>query len=86
MTAAYATGRSHVMTTIAGVAIAAALVPPLAVVGLALTNARPLISYNAAILLTTNLVAIITGCAYISDSCSAPVGAGKSRCHEIAKF
>jgi uncharacterized hydrophobic protein (TIGR00271 family) len=86
MTAAYATGRSHVMTTIAGVAIAAALVPPLAVVGLALTNGRPLISYNAAILLTTNLVAIITGCAHISNSCSAPASSGKSRCHEIAKF
>jgi len=65
MTAAYATGRSHVMTTIAGVAIAAALVPPLAVVGLALTNGRPLISFNAAILLTTNLVAIILGAAIV---------------------
>ena len=65
MTAAYATGRSHVMTTIAGVAIAAALVPPLAVVGLALTHGAPLISYNAAILLTTNLVAIIIGAAIV---------------------
>ena len=65
MTAAYAIGRSHVMTTIAGVAIAAALVPPLAVVGLALTHGRPLISYNAAILLTTNLVAIILGAAIV---------------------
>ncbi|MGD8273843.1 MAG: DUF389 domain-containing protein [Desulfobacterales bacterium] len=65
MTAAYATGRSHVMTTIAGVAIAAALVPPLAVVGLALTHGRPLISFNAAILLTTNLVAIILGAAIV---------------------
>jgi uncharacterized hydrophobic protein (TIGR00271 family) len=65
MTAAYAIGRSHVMTTIAGVAIAAALVPPLAVVGLALTHGRPLISFNAAILLTTNLVAIILGAAIV---------------------
>lgn len=65
MTAAYATGRSHVMTTIAGVAIAAALVPPLAVVGLALTHGRPLISFNAAILLTTNVVAIILGAAVV---------------------
>ena len=31
MTAAYAAGRSNVITTLAGVAIAAALVPPLAV-------------------------------------------------------
>ena len=65
ITAAYATGRSHVMTTLAGVAIAAALVPPLAVVGLALTHGRPLISFNAVILLTTNLVAIILGAAIV---------------------
>src|SRR5210317_646702 len=65
MTAAYATGRSNVMTTIAGVAIAAALVPPLAVVGIALTHGSPLISGNAAILLITNLVAIILGAAIV---------------------
>ena len=65
MTAAYATGRSNVLTTIAGVAIAAALVPPLAVVGLALTHGRPLISFNATILLMTNLVAIILGAAMV---------------------
>ena len=65
MTAAYATGRSNVMTTLAGVAIAAALVPPLAVVGIALTHGRPIISGNAAILLTTNLVAIILGAAIV---------------------
>ncbi len=65
MTAAYATGRSNVLTTIAGVAIAAALVPPLAVVGLALTHGSPLISFNATILLMTNLVAIILGAAIV---------------------
>jgi len=65
MTAAYAVGRSHVMTTLAGVAIAAALVPPLAVVGIALTHGSPLISFNAAILLITNLVAIILGAAIV---------------------
>ena len=65
MTAAYATGRSNVMTTLAGVAIAAALVPPLAVVGIALTHGSPLISGNAAILLITNLVAIILGAALV---------------------
>lgn len=63
MTAAYAAGRSNVMTTLAGVAIAAALVPPLAVVGIALTHGAPFISLNAAILLITNLVAIILGAA-----------------------
>jgi uncharacterized hydrophobic protein (TIGR00271 family) len=65
MTAAYATGRSNVMTTLAGVAIAAALVPPLAVVGIALTHGRPSISLNASILLITNLVAIILGAAIV---------------------
>ena len=65
MTAAYASGRSNVMTTLAGVAIAAALVPPLAVVGIALTHGSPLISGNAAILLITNLVAIILGAAIV---------------------
>lgn len=65
MTAAYAAGRSNVMTTLAGVAIAAALVPPLAVMGIALTHGSPLISLNAAILLLTNLVAIILGAAII---------------------
>ena len=65
MTAAYATGRSNVVTTIAGVAIAAALVPPLAVVGIALTHGSPAISVNAAILLITNLVAIILGAAIV---------------------
>jgi uncharacterized hydrophobic protein (TIGR00271 family) len=65
MTAAYATGRSNVMTTLAGVAIAAALVPPLAVVGIAIPHGSPLISFNAVILLITNLVAIIIGAAVV---------------------
>ena len=65
MTAAYASGRSNVMTTLAGVAIAAALVPPLAVVGIALTHGRPSISGNAAILLITNLVAVVLGAALV---------------------
>jgi len=65
MAAAYAMGRPKVTATLAGVAIAAALVPPLAVVGIALTNSRPVIAGNAAILLITNLVAIILGAALV---------------------
>jgi uncharacterized hydrophobic protein (TIGR00271 family) len=61
MVAAYAQGRPNVASTLAGVAIAAALVPPLAVVGLALTGGYPVIAGNAAILLMTNLVAITLG-------------------------
>ena len=61
MVAAYAQGRPNVASTLAGVAIAAALVPPLAVVGLALTAGHPAIAGNAGILLMTNLVAITLG-------------------------
>ena len=65
MVAAYAQGRPNVSGTLAGVAIAAALVPPLAVVGLAFMGGRPGIALNAAVLLTTNLVAIILGAAMV---------------------
>ena len=65
MAAAYAQGRPNVAATLAGVAIAAALVPPLAVIGLALTSDRPIIAGNAAILLITNLVAITLGAALV---------------------
>ena len=61
--AAYAFGRPGVANTLAGVAIAAALVPPLCVVGIGLTNARPGVALNSAILLLTNLVAIILSAA-----------------------
>ena len=65
MVAAYAQGRPNVAATLAGVAIAAALVPPLAVVGLALTAELPVIAGNAVILLMTNLVAITLGAALV---------------------
>lgn len=65
MVAAYAQGRPNVASTLAGVAIAAALVPPLAVVGLALTAELPVIAGNATILLVTNLVAIMLGAALV---------------------
>jgi len=65
MVAAYAMGRPNVSGTLAGVAIAAALLPPLAVVGIGLTNDEMIIAGNAAILFATNLVAIILGAALI---------------------
>jgi uncharacterized hydrophobic protein (TIGR00271 family) len=65
MVAAYAMGRPNVSGTLAGVAIAAALLPPLAVVGIGLTNNELVIAGNAAILFATNLVAIILGAALI---------------------
>jgi len=65
MTAAYALSRANVMNVIAGVAIAAALVPPLAVVGIAVGSGRYVIAGNATILLVTNVVAIILGAALV---------------------
>jgi uncharacterized hydrophobic protein (TIGR00271 family) len=65
MVAAYAMGRPNVSGTLAGVAIAAALLPPLAVVGIGLTNDEMIIAGNATILFVTNLVAIILGAALI---------------------
>ena len=65
MVAAYAMGRPSVSGTLAGVAIAAALLPPLAVIGIGLTNGELIIAVNAAVLFTTNLVAIILGAALI---------------------
>ncbi len=61
--AAYALGRPGVANTLAGVAIAAALVPPLCVIGIGLTNDRPLVAANSTVLLLTNLVAIILSAA-----------------------
>lgn len=61
--AAYALGRPGLANTLAGVAIAAALVPPLCVVGIGLTNDQPFVAMNSAILLLTNLVAIILSAA-----------------------
>ena len=63
--AAYALARPSLLGALAGVAIAAALVPPLATVGIAFSEFRWDIVEGAAILFLTNLVAIILGAACI---------------------
>jgi uncharacterized hydrophobic protein (TIGR00271 family) len=63
--AAYAVARPSLLGALAGVAIAAALVPPLATVGIAFAEGAWQISQGAAILFLTNLVAIILGAAFI---------------------
>jgi uncharacterized hydrophobic protein (TIGR00271 family) len=65
MVAAYAMGRPNFAGTIAGVAIAAALLPPLAVIGIGLTNDQLFVAGNAAILFATNMVAIILGASLV---------------------
>ena len=63
--AAYALARPSLLGALAGVAIAAALVPPLATVGIAFSEYRWDIVEGAAILFVTNLVAIILGAACV---------------------
>lgn len=57
--AAYALGRPNLMSAIPGVAIAAALVPPLATGGLALAIGDWLLASGATLLFLTNMVAIV---------------------------
>ncbi len=56
---AFATVTTRVSSSIAGVAIAVALVPPLSVVGISLTSGRPADAAGASLLFLTNVVAII---------------------------
>jgi len=63
MAAAYALARPNVAATLSGVAIAAALVPPLTVVGIALSRHAPFLSGAAAVLFLSNLFGIILGAA-----------------------
>ena len=65
MAAAYSMGRPELFATIAGVAIAAALVPPLAVIGIACASGVYWLAGASAVLLITNLVAIILGAALV---------------------
>ena len=63
--AAYAVARPSLLGALAGVAIAAALVPPIATVGISFAEGVWEVSEGAAILFATNLVAIILGAAFI---------------------
>lgn len=63
LAAAYAFARPGLAGTLAGVAIAAALVPPLAAVGIGISRGVWVVATGAAILHLTNLVAISLGAA-----------------------
>ena len=63
--AAYAVARPSLLGALAGVAIAAALVPPLATVGISFAEGVWEVTEGAAILFATNLVAIVLGAAFI---------------------
>ena len=57
--AAYSTARPGLMGALPGVAIAAALVPPLASAGICISRSQPLLGIGAASLFGINLIAII---------------------------
>jgi uncharacterized hydrophobic protein (TIGR00271 family) len=61
LAAAYALARPGLMGAMAGVAIAAALVPPIGTTGICLAKGEYMVSRGAALLFGTNLVAIVLG-------------------------
>jgi uncharacterized membrane protein len=61
--AAYATARPNLLGALPGVAIAAALVPPIATSGVALSHGDFITSAGAAMLFFTNIIAIVLGAA-----------------------
>ena len=63
MAAAYATARPGLSAALPGVAIAAALVPPIATSGVAMSEGDVITSAGAALLFITNIVAIVLGAA-----------------------
>lgn len=65
MAAAYAVSRESVAESIVGVAIAAALVPPLSCIGIMFANGYILETEGAITLLVTNLAAIAVGAAVV---------------------
>ena len=60
---AYAMGRPNLISALPGVAIAAALVPPIATAGLALTMGDFVLSGGATLLFFVNIIAIVLGTA-----------------------
>jgi uncharacterized hydrophobic protein (TIGR00271 family) len=61
--ASYCLARPHLSGALAGVAIAAALVPPIATVGICLALGEAVTARGAALLFGTNVVAIVLGAA-----------------------
>lgn len=78
--AAYALARPGLAGTLVGVAIAVALVPPLAAVGISLSHHEYAIALGAAVLFTTNFLAITFGAALVFQffGLGPTFGAGES--------
>lgn len=65
MAVAYALGRSDAAAALPGVAIAAALVPPLASAGISFSSGHPREGFGALLLFTTNFIAIASASALV---------------------
>ncbi|MCP4190700.1 MAG: DUF389 domain-containing protein [Planctomycetaceae bacterium] len=63
MAAAYAIGRPNLLSALPGVAIAAALVPPIATLGLSIPLGEWQLAIGSGLLFVTNIVAIVLGTA-----------------------
>ena len=79
MAAAYAMSRPKLSASLPGVAIAAALVPPLATTGIALGFGEPSVARGAAMLFATNVVAIILGASVIFYACGVRGNQGRGQ-------
>ncbi len=77
--AAFALARPGLMGTLVGVAIAVALVPPLASVGIATVKSDFHVAFGAAVLFITNLFAIIAGAALVFRFFGLDASRGGSR-------
>ena len=75
--ASYCIARPRLTAALAGVAIAAALVPPIATTGIAIALGEVAVARGAAVLFGTNVVAIILGAAI--NFYAAGIRGGKSR-------
>lgn len=63
--AAYATARKDIPAALAGVAIAAALMPPVCTIGLGIALADPALAGGASLLFVTNIIFIIMGASFV---------------------
>jgi uncharacterized hydrophobic protein (TIGR00271 family) len=79
MAAAYALARPGLAGTLVGVAVAVALVPPLAAAGIAAVKLEFPVATGAALLFVTNLLAIILGAALVFRLFGLDVSLGGSR-------
>lgn len=63
--AGYARVRASIAASVGGAAIAVALMPPLCVVGIALSSGRSELAYGAGLLFATNIIGITLACAAV---------------------